>query len=413
MSTVNSGIENQQIINIKPQEMDFFRSFTRKHRIKWDLEQQENNILVLSASLVGFINTPYRQITLSPKYSELTFQHVLRLYLYVYSYNQNSSSQLLDVSNANASFELAQQFMNYLEDNINRGINRNYKMNNTSDKVLVGKLNLGKTFLNLRQHRKFPVATKRFVLSTDTPINRILVGALKKLAKVDDYRQRALSLLDYFKDVTNSVEKNGDIAFKSIIFNSNNEYYRRTLSLAAMIIDNYEYEDFGYDKGTDSFLLNFDALYEDFVIKVLTESSANTGFSTWNKMQIFATVRRTNQTIVYQPDILFKYKKEDPENNFKPSAFAILDCKNKAHHIFKNADVYQVISYSRKLNAKKTLLLYPSFIPRHSEQLLLDSELFNPSEIYAAFINIGDVDQNSFLHSIELFRDEVSKIIYL
>jgi 5-methylcytosine-specific restriction enzyme subunit McrC len=411
MSTVDSGIENQQIINVKPEEMEFFREFTRKHKIKWELDQQENNILVLSASLVGFINTPYRQITLSPKYSELTFQHVLRLYLYVYSYNQNSSSQLLDVSNANTSFELAQQFMNYLEDNINRGINRNYKITNVSEKALIGRVNINKTLLNLRQHKKLPVITKKFVLSTDTPINRILVGALRKLAKVDDYRQRALYLLDFFRDVTNPIEQNGDMAFKSIIFNSNNEYYRRTLSLAAMIIDNYEYEDFGYDKGTDSFLLNFDALYEDFVIKVLTESSINTEFSTWNRMQTFATVKGTNQSIVYQPDILFKYKKEDPENDFKPSAFAILDCKNKAHHVFKNADVYQVISYSRKLNAKKTLLLYPSFMPRQSEQLLLDNELFSPSEIYAAFVNIGDIDQNSFLHSIELFRDEVLRII--
>ena len=129
-------------------------------------------------------------------------------------------------------------------------------------------------------------------------------------------------------------------------------------------------------------------------------------------MELFASLKNTNQSIVYKPDILFKYKKEDPNNNFKPSAYAVLDCKNKAYHIFKNADVYQLISYSRKLNAHKALLLDPSFKERHSEQLLLDRDLFSPSEIYASFINIGDIDQSSFLASIDSFRNEVLRIIY-
>lgn len=412
MNSVENSIENQQIINVLPEEKKFFKKFVKKHGIRWDYSQQENNILVLSASLVGFINTPYRQITLSPKYSELTFKHVLRLYLYVYSYNQNSSSQLLDVSDTDTSFNLADQFFSSLEENIHKGIDRQYVIKESTSKAVKGRLRANQTLMNLRMFKERPISSNTFKLSMNTPINKIIVGALLKLYHVDAYKSKSLYFMDLFDSVTRPVTKNGDKAFRDINFNSNNEYYRKTLSLAAMIIDDYEYEDFGDDKGTDSFLINFDALYEDFVIKVLSESSVNLGFSIWEKMELFASLKNTNQSIVYKPDILFKYKKEDPNNNFKPSAYAVLDCKNKAYHIFKNADVYQLISYSRKLNAHKALLLYPSFKERHSEQLLLDRDLFSPSEIYASFINIGDIDQSSFLASIDSFRNEVLRIIY-
>ena len=90
-----------------------------------------------------------------------------------------------------------------------------------------------------------------------------------------------------------------------------------------------------------------------------------------------------------------------------PSAYAVLDVKNKAYGQFKNADIYQIMMYAKLLHSEKALLLYPSFTNRRTETLSLNSEIFNPSLIYACFVNIGDESGEKFLQSIHEFANNV------
>lgn len=404
------GIKNQTIIKVLDKEIPFFEDFTRKHGIVWPNDQKDNGLLILSASMVGFIATPYREIKLPVKYSEITFEHILRMYLYVHTYRKNDDAKELDVTSNSDDLDITKSFFRLLEKQLNNGIIRTYERSNVNSRTVIGKVKWIKSYKNILKRNNDPIVAQSFRLTTNNKINRLIVGALNKLSKSSSYALSAKNYLDFFRDVRNPIEKNGAKFLHTIVFNSNTNRYKKILNYAAMIIDNTDYSDLGSNTGMQSFLLNFDALYEDFVIKVLTEESHTQGFSTWGKMHTFAQ-SSFNSEIVYKPDILFKYLSEDPNNDYKESSFGVLDCKNKAHSIFKNADVYQVISYSRKLSAKRTILLYPSFKPKEHEVLSLDYDLFRPASIYASFVNIANDEGTEFLRSIRSFAKDVVTIL--
>ena len=280
------------------------------------------------------------------------------------------------------------------------------------DSKVKGKVNWNKSLVHILKRDETPVVTEQFRLSTDNSINRLIVGALRKISVDPRYKGEVSNLLDIFEDVKKPIERNGADALKNIVFNSNTNRYRKVLNYASLIIDSSDYSDLGNQTGLQSFILNFDALYEDFVIKVLEQESNVKGFTTWGLMHDFSISDQIN-TVTYKPDILFKYKKEDPDNEYKESSYGVLDCKNKAYSIFKNADVYQVLSYARKLCSKKIVLLYPSFNIRKYEKLNLDYDIFDPSTIYAVFVNIAGENGTTFLENLRAFAKEVVDILIM
>ena len=404
------GINNQTIIAIQDNEKDFFDEFTKIRHIKWPKEQRDNNLLILSASMVGYIVTPFRTIKLPIKYPELTFSHVLRMYMYTHTFRKTDSARELDITEKEEDLDIINSFLKSLKMELMNGIIRSYKLYPKMDSKVKGKVNWNKSLIRILKKDINPVVTEQFKLSTDNGINRLIVGALRKISVDFRYKAKVLSLLDIFKDVKKPVERNGASELRKIVFNSNTNRYRKVLNYASLIIDSSDYSDLGNQIGFQSFILNFDALYEEFVIKVLEQESNVEGFTTWGLMHDFSISDQIN-TVTYKPDILFRYKKEDPNNEYKESAYGILDCKNKAYSIFKNADVYQVLAYARKLCSKKIVLLYPSFNIRKYERLNLDYEIFDTSNIYSIFINIASENGTTFLENLRAFAKEVVDIL--
>lgn len=246
-------------------------------------------------------------------------------------------------------------------------------------------------------------------LSIKNNINSLILSALEKLKHTDEYFSDAAQLEMYFYGADKNVQ-NGSALLQEITFNSNTARDRRTLTYAAMIIDQLTYSDKGSSVGMDSFLINFDRLFEDFVAKVLKEIPEKREFTTWSAKKRFADVIGSNGVYSgreYQPDIIYRYKEEDDAFDYMPSAYAVLDVKNKAYGQFKNADIYQIMMYAKLLHSEKAMLLYPSFTNRRTETLSLNSEIFNPSLIYACFVNIGDECGEKFLQSIHEFANNV------
>lgn len=217
----------------------------------------------------------------------------------------------------------------------------------------------------------------------------------------------------YFDGALQNVT-NGSLILERINFNSNTARYRRTLTYAAMIIDQLSYSDKGSTVGTDSFLINFDRLFEDFVIKVLKDIPEKKEFTTWIGKKKFADVVRESgihEDREYQPDIIYRFQQEDEKRDYLPSAYAVLDVKNKAYGQFKNADIYQILTYARLLGSKKAMLLYPSFFRKKPKRLLLNQNIFDPSVISACYVNIADDSGEEFLKSINYFADIVVKVL--
>lgn len=411
---IDIDFAEQNIITIQDNEESFFDDFTKKNGIPWSIEERNNKILPLSKSYVGYITTPQRVITLKPKYNEIGFEHVIRLYLYVYAYRPTDSAAILDISQADTSADVADMFIRQLRKNVHEGIIRTYERKSEYGSSLRGKVDFARTYMNsLLQKRKY-VKTTQSSLSLNNDYNSLILTALRKLRHTREFASPAMELSMYFEGAKDNIVE-GNVILESINFNSNTARYRRTLTYAAMIIDQMSYSDKGSAVGTDSFIINFDRLFEDFVAKVLKEVPEQRDFCTWESKKKFAEVLSTTGIISgereYQPDILYRYKAEDENYDYLPSAYAVLDVKNKAYGQFKNADIYQMLTYVNLLHSNKAVLLYPSFYNRKPEKLILNASIFSPSEITACFVNIADKSGYDFLESIKMFADTVVKII--
>lgn len=410
---IKSDNAEQNIISILEGEYTFFEEFTKENGINWSYEEKKNNILPLSKSYVGYITTPKRIITLKPKYSEIGFEHIIRLYLYVYGYRPTDSVAILDVSKTETSADVADMFIKNLKRNVQEGIIRTYEHEHIYTRGLKGRVNYTKTYMNSLFRKRKYVDTVVSTLSLRNEYNNMIMTALRKLQHTQKYSSIASELAMYFDGAEPNVDK-GSLLLEKINFNSNTSRYRRTLTYAAMIIDQLSYSDKGSSVGTDSFLINFDRLFEDFVAKVLKEIPERKEFSTWANKRKFADVIGASgkyEEREYQPDIIFRYVAEDEKYDYMPSAFAVLDVKNKAYGQFKNADIYQMLTYTKLLHGQKSVLLYPSFYKRLPEQLSLEASIFQPSTISACFVNIADETGNDFLDSIHWFADVVVKTI--
>lgn len=396
---------DQNIINILDGEQDYFDNFVERNVIKWYLEDRRNSILPLSKSYVGYIVTPLRKINLRPKYREVGFEHIFRMYLYVYGYKSTDSATVLDVSEAQDDIDVAKLFFDSLQKNIQLGILQTYRRENRNSYELKGRVNYSKTYMNHLTGKRKYVSTSISKLSLNNKYNRLIATALAKLVHVKKYSSSASSFLMYFNDVNTDIA-NGSELLESITFNSNTSRYRKTLLYAAMIIDQLDYDDIGNSVGTESFIINFDRLFEDFVVKVLKDVPNDREFITWKSSKKYAEVLRSGikqDNREYLPDILFKFIAEDESHDYLPSSFAVLDVKNKAYGTFKNADVYQILTYAKLLHSKKALLIYPSFSRKIPDLLTLNPEIFDPSIITGCYINIADPSGAEFLKSINIF----------
>ena len=152
MSIVNENAE-QNIITIQDGEQTFFENFTKSYGIAWSYEEKKNNILPLSKSYVGYITTPVRVVSLKPKYSEIGFEHIIRMYLYVYGYRPTDSAAILDVSEAETSADVADMFIKNLKRNVQEGIIRTYDRTKIKTTNLNGRVDYRKTYMDSMQQK--------------------------------------------------------------------------------------------------------------------------------------------------------------------------------------------------------------------------------------------------------------------
>lgn len=404
---------DQNIIKILDGEESYFESLVKKNKISWFSEDRKNGILNLSKAYVGYIVTPRRKINLQPKYKEVNFEHIFRMYLYLHGYKSTDSSAVLDISEAQNEIDVAKLFFDNLQKDIQVGVLQTYRNSLINSKELRGRVNYPKTWMNyLTGKRKF-VSTNVSKLTLNNDINQLIATALAKLRHVKQYSTKASSFLMYFESVDTNIV-NASKVLESINFNSNTSRYRQTLIYAAMIIDELDYDDIGDSIGTESFLINFDRLFEDFVAKVLISIPKEREFISWKSAKKYAEIFSDGvkqDSREYLPDLLFKYIEEDQNHDYLPSSYAVLDVKNKAYGTFKNADVYQVLTYAKILHSKKVLLLYPSFSRKNPESLVLNPEIFDPAVVYGCYINIADPTGEQFLKSIYFFVDTVERIL--
>ncbi|MFS0655473.1 5-methylcytosine restriction system specificity protein McrC [Bacillus sp. 179-C3.3 HS] len=405
--------EGQNLINVFPDEIEFFTKFLEKKGITWRQEQKEASVIALSKSLTGYIKTPRRIINIEPKYREINIAHILRLYNYVYSYRDVQDDELLDINKSNQSQNIVNSFLKKLQENISIGILQDYFPFEQNTKYLKGNVDYVSTYKNIMKLRRYPVKTEVYTLSPNVDINRLIVGALQIISKSGQNSSEAIELLDYFNNVV-PISENASEFLQSIHFNSKNIRYKKVASDAAMIIDSLYYDGVRGNVGGESFLINFDILFEKFVRKILLEETNERNFSVWKEPKLFGKEYLNGLVLssrFYQPDILYKFNPEDEERDYKPTAEAVLDVKNKANGVFKNADIYQVMLYNQLLYAKKSILIYPSFFYKPSTIFMIENDSLPVPEIHSVFIDIASPDAETFKGSISNLIENIYEIL--
>lgn len=405
--------EGQNLISVFPDEIEFFTNFLKKKGITWIQEQRDASVVALSKSLTGYIKTPRRKINIEPKYKEIQIEHILRLYNYVYSYRDVQDDELLDINKSNQSQNIVNSFLRKLQENISIGILQDYFPTEQNTKFLKGNVNYVTTYKNIMKLRKDPVKTEVYTLSPNVDINRLIVGALQIISHLGKNSSEAIELLGYFNNVI-PITENASEFLQSINFNSKNIRYKKIASDGAMIIDSLYYDGLKGNVGGESFLINFDDLFEKFIIKILLEETTERNFSIWKDPQLFGKEYfngLVSSNKYYKPDIIYKFNPQDEERDYKPSAEAVLDIKNKANGVFKNADIYQIMLYNQLLYANKSILIYPSFSYRPSTILTIENDQLPVPEIHAVFIDIASPDAETFKAAIRNLIEVVYEIL--
>lgn len=286
MKNKTSIEKNNNIIVVQNDEVVFFENFLISYNITWPIEQKQEGIIILSKSMVGVINTPVRKIRLLPKFKELTLDHVLRLYFFVNGYKSSSDDGLLNVTNNNNFNTIIKQFIKNTEHAVLRGLPKEYIQTEKRTNFWKGKVNAVKSIKNVTLHQQKPVATKVSILSVDSVLNQLLKAALQKVTHHADLGLHAKRLLTYFEDISTSNDS-GDIQYRNIIFTTKNLEFKKLAFQAVMIIDELYIDMSSGDVGGDSFLINFDILFEKFIRKILL-SLPDKKFSTWKDSKPFS-----------------------------------------------------------------------------------------------------------------------------
>ena len=409
------NIENiesdNNIIVVQEGEEKFFENFLKKNNIYWGKENKEQSVIVLSKSLVGVIATPIRKIEIKPKFKEVSVNHGMRLYLYIEGYNNSLDDELLDITNSSNFNGISEQFLSSLKQLLSRGLPKEYVLYDEKSSYWKGHVNVVSSIKNSKLLRSNPVTTRYAHLTIDNSVNILIKAALRKLTK-NSSNILAKRLLTYYEGVSDS-EGSGEQLYVKIVFNTKNSYLKKICFWAKMILDELFIDTIPGNIGGESFLINFDMLFESFVRKIAIQIPEK-NFSLWKQPRKMGEISLEGNNIgnrIFLPDLLYKESTSEISNDFKDEAYGVIDVKNKAYNQFKPADIYQISMYASLLNAKVALLVYPAFYERGNEVMFIDYKFAPIKYVSAVFVNIISNDSDIFLKSIELFKKRLLEII--
>jgi 5-methylcytosine-specific restriction enzyme subunit McrC len=399
MST-NFKVNQGHSISIFDDELSVIESILKARGISLDCFDKEQKILNLNQKYVGYIKTPRRTIELLPKHEKINMKHIFRMYYFVHGHFHNLQDKVFDLSRSSQYINVIDLFLNELEKVLRRGLPTEYIEKKEESKFLRGSIDYIPSFKNIMLLKEEPFLCSYDELSLQTPLNKTLKYALKKVKKIDGYRNKVQKYERALQSISNDYNKQVD---SKVIFNNKNNYCKDAFFYANLIINEYYYENLGNENG-ECFLIDFDLLFEQFVKKILFEFSGDGKFQEWKKDKIYGTYGEGNEKS-YRPDILYGYDEKEER------AIAVLDTKNKFSGSFSNADVYQMIFYAHMLNAKKIVLCYPSVENKNKDTLQIQSDAFITDKIYGVYINIAVEEKEAFAEAINQFIEDVFSCI--
>lgn len=396
---INNKFKQGHSIYIFDDEIQFIEELLEVKRIKKENLDKNQNILNLSGSYVGFIKTNRRIIEIEPKSDEVSLKHILRMYFFVNGSFHNFNDEIFSLTSNVFDLSLVSIFLNELEKIIQKGLPTEYVTFSQDLKFASGKINYAKSYKNILLKNEEAFSTEKDELSLETSLNRTLKAAFNKIKKVTDQKDILSTISKRLSSVSNNYRETD---LQNVVINTKNYYCKNAFLYAKLILEESHFDSVG-NFGGESFLINSDLLFEQYVKKILFTLTPDKYFTDWNMEKQYGMYQSISKN--YKPDILYKYSFNDNKS------LAIIDVKNKFSSIYKNADVYQMLFYSGMLNSKKIILCYPSSHYKDPQTLEIFSDNFLNNNIYAVFINICENSKENFSESIDFFIESLYSVI--
>jgi len=284
---------------------------------------------------------------------------------------QTSSNAKLKKSNLNLIELYFEDFLNEVETLIHCGLIKKYRINTGNILALKGRIHFSQNIKrNLVHKERF--YTSHEVYDVDHKIHQILTVALNTI----DLLSRNLSILDKCKRVQFAFPECKkinvtELTFKSIRIDRKVSPYSRALELARLIILEYSPNISSGKESMISILFDMNKLWEEYVLKVLKESSPAGMKVLGKRSKLFWKSNRL------EPDIVLQ----------KNNEIYIIDTKWK--HPNKKAsieDLRQIYAYGKYWKSNKVMLLYPGKKPLEFAKFEDD----NDNEIigYRTFVSV-------------------------
>ena len=257
---------------------------------------------------------------------------------------QTSSEARLKKSNLNLVELYFENFLIEVERLIHNGLIKKYRINNGNVLALKGRLHFGQNIKrNLIHKERF--YTSHIVYDVDHKLHQILAVAIN----IIDLLSKNSSILDKCKRVQFAFPECEKInvseaTFKSMKFDRKNSPYTRALELARLIILQYSPNITSGPENMISILFDMNKLWEDYVLRVLKETSPEGVKVLGERSKPFWGNNRL------EPDIVLE----------KNNEVYIIDTKwKKPEKKAAIEDLRQVYAYGRYWKSKKVMLLYP------------------------------------------------------
>lgn len=398
-------VKQGESILLNDNEITTINKFILDHNISFETFDTKQRIFHIPRSYVGYINLPIRNIIIQPLNSDININHILRLYFFTYGFNSaNLEDNIYDLGDSDDFEKITSVFIDELSGILRKGLPTSYIHICKSIPYMKGTINIIESYKNIYLKNKNPFVSTYDCLTKDININRILGAALNKISLIKNDPD-----INYLNKYFINVDINNYNTNEKIFLDRKNFYCKKALDFSYMILNELFYNNFSTESYGESFIINYDRLFEDFIKKILIMYTNDSNFTFWNSKEKYGdySLGDSSLTKEYIPDILYNYQYDKTP----PISYSVIDVKNKTSSIFKNQDVYQMIFYSLMLNSNKSILCYPSVGYTNPTKLTIDGALLNNKSINAVFINITPDSKSDFILSINKFINDIYSIL--
>lgn len=395
-------VPQEQSFTFSPEDLPTLTQILGHYNIRGHYIDHEHCTCTLPRPYVGRITLPSRTISIKPAQRGVSLRHVIRLYFFVYNNRKKASvfNDLYDLDKSHFEMDIAHAYSEELKNIVRKGLSSKYREKDVLSNYVVGKIDFIKTYYNLKAGATTPISSVSDDITLETPMNIILAAALWKIKNQIDMGD----FIFLAGKLPWARSGNLDFLINNVCFDRNTEFCRRAFDMAIMILREVYYSELGGKSRSESFLINYDILFEDFIAVILLNLSKTTGFSQWEEDRkygaFFEDGRSRDKN--YKPDILYRFERKTT------TAYGVLDAKNKMPDVFQNPDVYQMLFYSNILKTQRSILIYPSTYDRESVELQVYLEGGMTAKIRAVFINIAASNNEQFAGSVFKFAKSIN-----